>query len=210
MANIQIQSMVLGMVGTNVFLVKNEDTGELVIIDPADGAGIIEQKIRGMGGRPVAILLTHGHFDHIMACEEIRDLYSIPVYAEESEAEVLEDPRKNLSADWGSGISMKADHYVKDGDVLTLAGLSIHVLHTPGHTQGSCCFYLPEEKLLFSGDTLFCGSYGRIDFPTSSGMAMKASVQRLLRELPDDTNVLPGHEMFTRIDQEKRYNPLAP
>ena len=204
MAEIQIQSMVLGMVGTNVFLLQNAATKEVIIIDPADRADRIEQQIGLMEGKPVAILLTHGHFDHIMATEELRGFYEIPVYAEQHEAEVLRDPRMNLSLMWGTACSLEADHYVKEGDVLDLAGLSIHVLHTPGHTQGSCCFYLPEEQVLFSGDTLFYCSYGRIDFPTSSGMAMQNSVQRLLRELPDDVDVYPGHEMFTRIAFEKR------
>ena len=209
MAKIQIQNLVLGMVGTNVFFLQNTDTKELIVIDPADRADVIDRKIGEMEGKPVAILLTHGHFDHIMAVEEIRQKYQIPLYAEEHEEEVLENPGKNLSAGWGQAVSLQADHLLKDGQEIELAGLRIRVLHTPGHTQGSCCFYLPEEKVLFSGDTLFYGSYGRIDFPTSSGMAMKASVQRLLNELPEDVDVYPGHEMFTRIAFEKRYNPLA-
>ena len=210
MANIQIKSMVLGMVGTNVFLVKNADTNELLIIDPADNAPIIEKEIAEWEGKPVAILLTHGHFDHIQAADDLRETYDIPIYAEESEQEVLGDAMKNLSGTWGMRYTLQADRTVKEGDVLELLDTKFQVLHTPGHTQGSICFYLPEEKILFSGDTLFCGSYGRIDFPTSSGAQMKESVRRLLTELPEDVNVLPGHEQFTQIGFEKRYNPLAP
>ena len=209
MAKIQIQNLVLGMVGTNVFFLQNTDTKELIVIDPADRADVIDRKIGEMEGKPVAILLTHGHFDHIMAVEEIRQKYQIPLYAEEHEEEVLENPGKNLSAGWGQAVSLQADRLLKDGQEIELAGLRFRVLHTPGHTQGSCCFYLPDEKVLFSGDTLFCCSYGRIDFPTSSGRDMENSIFRLLHELPDDTEVYPGHEGFTTIAYEKRYNPLA-
>lgn len=210
MAKIQIHSMVLGMVGTNVFLLYNEETKEVVIIDPADNAGLIEEQINKLGGKPVAILLTHGHFDHILAAGELRETYGIPIYLEEEEVDVLGDTVKNLSSTWGSAFTLQADKLVKEGDEITLAGVTMRVLHTPGHTKGSCCFYLPEEKILFSGDTLFYGSYGRIDFPTSSGAQMKESVHRLLTELPDEVQVLPGHEMFTQIGFEKRINPLAP
>ena len=210
MAEIEIRSMVMGMVGTNVFLLMNRDTKELIIIDPADNAGAIEEQIRACGGKPVAILLTHGHFDHIMAAEDLRETYGIDIYAEQSEEEILTDPRKNLSGMWGSSYVLHADKFFHGGDVLEIGGMQIHVLHTPGHTLGSCCFYLPEDKVLFSGDTLFYGSHGRIDFPTSSMAQMRDSVHRLLTELPDDVNVLPGHEMFTQIGFEKRYNPLAP
>ncbi len=209
MAEIQIRSMMLGMVGTNVFLLQNTETKEVIVIDPADRADAIDRQIRGMEGKPVAILLTHGHFDHIQAVDTLRDTWKIPVYAEESEAEVLGNAMKNLSGMWGTAYTTFADKLVRDGDVLELAGLRIQVLHTPGHTQGSCCFYLPEEKVLFSGDTLFYCSYGRVDFPTSSAKDMKESVQRLLRELPEDVAVYPGHESFTKIGFEKRYNPLA-
>ncbi len=210
MANIKIQGMVLGMVGTNVFLLMNEDTGEILIIDPADRADRIEQMMREMGGKPSAILLTHGHFDHIMALDDLRETYGLDAYAEESEQEILADPYKNLSGTWGMSYSTKADKVFRGGDVLELAGLQIHVLHTPGHTKGSCCFYLPDDHVLFSGDTLFQMSYGRVDFPTSSSADMKASVAMLLTTLPDETQVLPGHEGLTTIEFEKRYNPLAP
>ena len=158
MAKIQIHSMVLGMVGTNVFLLYNEETKEVVIIDPADNAGLIEEQINKLGGKPVAILLTHGHFDHILAAGELRETYGIPIYLEEEEVDVLGDTVKNLSSTWGSAFTLQADKLVKEGDEITLAGVTMRVLHTPGHTKGSCCFYLPEEKI----DRAACGLRRRI------------------------------------------------
>ncbi|MGO5337063.1 MBL fold metallo-hydrolase [Bilifractor sp. LCP19S3_H10] len=209
MSEMEVQSMVLGMVQTNVYLVKNKKTGELLVVDPADSPDRIARKIGEMDGKPAAILLTHGHFDHIGACAALRAKYGIMVYAEEHEREVLTDPTKNLSASWASPVTAEADRYVKDGDILRLAGFEIHVYHTPGHTKGSCCYYFPEEKALFSGDTLFCESYGRTDLPTGSSHDMEESVRRILREIPPDTAVYTGHEMFTTIARERKYNPLA-
>ena len=180
MAKIQIQSLVLGMVATNVFFLQNEETKELIVIDPADRADVIGRKINEMEGKPVGILLTHAHFDHIMAVDPLRMKYGIPVYAHEEEEIVLEDPMKNLSGYEMKPLSLKADRLLKDNEEFFLAGIKIRVLHTPGHTQGSCCYYLPEEKVLFIGDTLFCGSYGRVDFPTSSAQAMKESILRIM------------------------------
>lgn len=209
MANAQIEWMVLGMVSTNTYLVKNQDTGELLIIDPADEAGRIQEKIRQMEGKPAAILLTHGHFDHMMAADELRTVYDIPVYACRQEEELLKNARYNLSASWASPHVMEADRYLEDGDVFQIAGFEIHMLYTPGHTGGSCCYYLPQEAVLFSGDTLFAGSVGRTDFPTSSGADIRKSLQRLLAQLPGDTRVCPGHGEETTIAYEKRYNPFA-
>ena len=209
MANAQIEWMVLGMVSTNTYLVKNQDTGELLIIDPADAAGKIQEKIGQMEGRPAAILLTHGHYDHMLAADALRSAYDIPVYACIQEKDLLKNARYNLSASWASPHVMEADRYLADGETFREAGFEIRLLHTPGHTEGSCCYYLPEEAVLFSGDTLFAGSVGRTDFPTSSGADMRKSLQRLLSELPADTRVCPGHGEETTIAYEKRYNPFA-
>lgn len=209
MANAQIEWMVLGMVSTNTYLVKNQDTGELLIIDPADAAGRIQEKIGQLEGRPAAILLTHGHFDHMLAADALRSAYDIPVYACIQEKDLLKNARYNLSASWASPHVMEADRYLADGETFREAGFEIRLLHTPGHTEGSCCYYLPEEAVLFSGDTLFAGSVGRTDFPTSSGADMRKSLQRLLSELPADTRVCPGHGEETTIAYEKRYNPFA-
>ena len=126
-----------------------------------------------------------------------------------AEQQVLTDSIKNLSGSWASAHVLLADQWVCDGKKLELAGFSIKVFHTPGHTAGSCCYYLPEEEVLFSGDTLFAQSVGRTDFPTGSGTDMQASVKRLLKELPETTRVCPGHNEETTIGYEKRYNPFA-
>lgn len=204
-----IQQLVLGMLSTNTWLLKNENTGELLIIDPADQAELIQQNIKMLEGKPAAVLLTHGHFDHMMAAEDLRDFYGIPIYVFAGEKQLLEDSHDNLSGIWAQPYILLADQWVLEGSILHLAGFEIRVLHTPGHTSGSCCYYLEDEGVLFSGDTLFAGSVGRTDFPTSSGARMQESVHRLLRELPEDTRVYPGHNEETTIGYEKRYNPFA-
>ncbi len=157
-----------------------------------------------------AILLTHGHFDHVMAMEELRLKYKAPVFASEQEAGVLADPDKNLSCQFMSGgLYLKADRLLKDQEEFELIGYQFKVIHTPGHTCGSCCYYIASEKVLFAGDTLFEGSYGRIDFPTGNSREMINSVANVLFGLPEDTDVYPGHMGYTTIGDEKRYNPLA-
>ena len=206
----RIQSLCLGMVQTNCYILMNADTKEAVIVDPPENADAIERRVTVMGAKPVAVLLTHGHFDHIMAAKEIRERYGIPVYAHEKEESLLEDPSLNLSVMAGTGsYSMKADVLVKDGDEPEIPGFNVKVLHTPGHTAGSCCYYFPEDKVLISGDTLFYGSCGRTDFPTSSGRDMRESLRRLVNELPEDTAVYPGHDSQTTIANEKRFNPFV-
>ena len=122
-----------------------------------------------MGGRPAAILLTHGHFDHIGAVDDLRAYFKgVQCYAGEKEEEVLENGSYNLSASWAAALSIRADRLLRDKETLTLAGFKIKVIETPGHTKGGVCYYLSEEGVLFSGDTLFRTSVGRTDFPTGS------------------------------------------
>ena len=209
MGKLELQQCVLGPVYTNCYIAKNKETGEALIIDPADSPSKIELKVNAMGARPVAVLLTHGHFDHIMGVEAVREKYQIPVYACRPEEEMLREPSVNMTDQMGNSCSIRPDVFLDDLQVFEAAGFSIQMIHTPGHTKGSCCYYLKEEGVLFSGDTLFCGSVGRTDFPGGSASQIRDSLHRLLAALPDDTSVYPGHDTSTTIGYEKRYNPFV-
>ncbi len=210
MGKCEVHTEVLGMVGTNVYLLTDKETSEALIVDPADEADTIIKLCDRTGSVPVAILLTHGHFDHMAAADELARDLDLPIYAYSGENALMRDVRANGSASLaGLRVTCTASREVTEGQMLRLAGFKIKVLHTPGHTAGSCCYYLPEEGLLVSGDTLFRGSYGRTDLATGSEAAIVRSVRRLLREIPDDTVVLPGHMGYTTISFEKKYNPLS-
>lgn len=209
MAQLNVQQYVVGSVMTNCYVASNEETKEAVIVDPGDAADALKQKIAQSGLKPVAILLTHGHFDHASAAGELSDAYHIPVYAHEDEKETLENPNINLTGMWGEhGVSYHADVFVKDNELLSLAGFQIRVLHTPGHTVGGCCYYFEDEGAVFVGDTLFCSSVGRSDFPGGSASVLLRSIQEKLFVMPDDTNVYPGHNETTTIGWERQYNPF--
>lgn len=200
----------LGIVGTNVYLLRNTKTSEAVIVDPADEADRIIRLCEEQNALPAAILLTHGHFDHMGAASALAESLKLPIYAYSGENVLMRDPSANGSASLaGFEASCTADREVTEGQMLKLAGFRIKVIHTPGHTAGSCCYYLPDEGVLLSGDTLFRASYGRTDLATGSTPAIVRSVRRLLKELPDATLVLPGHMGRTTIEYEKKYNPLS-
>ena len=203
------RSMVLGPVYTNTYIVWNENSREGFIVDPADRAGRIADLIREEDIQPAAILLTHGHFDHIMAVDALRNQYGIPVIAGAGEQALLSDPRQNLSGTMASPVRLKADRTVTEGETFVLAGMTVRVIETPGHTSGSVCYYLPDEGILLSGDTLFAGSFGRYDFPTGSFETLRSSIREKLFVLPEETIVLPGHEGTTTIGEEKQWNPMA-
>lgn len=209
MSEIRVKCLLVGMVQTNCYLIYDEETKRAVILDPGDKAETIIDECKSLELKPELILLTHGHFDHIMAAEAVRDEWGIKICACEKELEVLRDGTKNMMIRYyRKNYSLEPDMTVKDGDVIEAAGFQFKVMETPGHTIGSCCYYMEEEKVLFSGDTLFHTSYGRVDMPTGDAMAMLASVKKLLT-LPDGVIVYPGHMDATSIEYEKKHNPLA-
>ena len=206
----KVTGMTLGMVGTNVWICVNEETKEAFVVDPADGAEQIEAKLAQNQWTLKGILLTHGHFDHIGAVEALRNAYQVPVWAAEAERELLSDVEANLSGSWtGRQIRVKADHWLQDLDCFMLAGMRIQMILTPGHTAGSCCYYLAEEHVLLSGDTLFAGSCGRTDLPTGSMNAIVRSIRERLFALPPETEVYPGHGETTSIGWEQRSNAMV-
>ena len=207
-SKIKTAYLTVGALGTNCFIMINSDTGEAVVIDPGAQAGRILRTVREQNAAVCAVLLTHGHFDHIGAVDELRQACGCPVYALEAEKEVLASERMNLSPQFSSGMKLQADIWLHDGEIFSCAGITFQVIATPGHTPGGCCFYVEKEGLLFAGDTLFAGSVGRTDFPGGSMEELVASVETRLFCLPDDTRVLPGHGGFSTIGYEKENNPF--
>ena len=205
----KIEKFVLGALQTNSYLILNEDTKEVVIVDPAICSDYVLSHVKSKGYSPKAILLTHGHFDHVMGIEGWVSNYEIPVYLHEDEKEVLANPKLNLSVMMGKYYAYNKVQTLKDGEVLELAGFSFKVIHTPGHTKGGCCYYEEREGVLISGDTLFQASVGRSDFPTGSMSTLVKSIKARLFVLPDDVMVYPGHNNLTCIADEKKYNPFV-
>lgn len=204
-----IKSMVLGPVQTNVYFVINDETKQCVIVDPADSPERIAGFIEREGLKPEAVLLTHGHYDHIAGVKGVLDKWKLPVYASEKEEELLQNVDLNHSLmSYGRGITVKADHLLKDGEEFDVAGLHIRCIHTPGHTAGSCCFLIDSMKALISGDTLFEGSIGRTDLPTGSVPDMKRTLTEKIKPLPDELTAYPGHGGITTIGDEKKWNPF--
>lgn len=209
MANLITITNVLGVCATNCYAVVNTDTRETVIIDPADRGTFLVDMYKNQNLKPVAVLLTHGHFDHIAALADIRKAYpDIKVYAGKEEEDVLKRPELNLSGMFGSVLKEEADTYVDDGEVIELIGTKIKCIHVPGHTKGGTCYFFEDEKLLYSGDTLFCSSVGRSDFPTGDGHLLLESIEKKLFTLPEDVSVYPGHDSRTTIKREKDNNPF--
>ncbi|MCD7709038.1 MAG: MBL fold metallo-hydrolase [Clostridiales bacterium] len=207
MPKLKINHYVVGSVQTNCYFAINEETDEAIIIDPGAAAEQLSECIKKDNLKPVAIILTHGHFDHAGAAEELAQRYGIKIYAHEDDEETLKIPEMNVSTLTGVPETYHADEFFEDNQEIELAGFKIKVLHTPGHTPGGCCYYFPEEGVVFSGDSLFCHSIGRTDFPKGSESQLVRAVKDKLMTLPDGTRVYPGHDSETTIADERMYNP---
>lgn len=205
MAEIMIRSVLVSECYTNCYICMNQETKEGFIVDPGADGLKISANISRLEMIPKAILLTHGHFDHVEAVEGLKNRYDIPVIVGEKEDRLLLDKRMNLSAMFGNPLQVCADKFLSDGEKITVAGFKIQYIHTPGHTPGSGCYYLADNEVLFSGDTLFQASRGRTDFPGGSEAAILNSIKNKLLTLPGDTEVYPGHMEITTIDSEKVY-----
>ena len=205
----KIQHSVLGMCATNTYYVYDDETKRGLIVDPADSPDTIIARVDSLSMIPEAILITHGHFDHVLAMNKIREHYGIKVYAGLTEKQVLHDMAMNLTSSFGMGQTFDADIYLKDGEEFETAGYHIRAIEVPGHTIGGMCYYFDKQGVLFSGDTLFCESVGRSDFPGGSASALCRGIKDKLFILPEHTKVYPGHMDETTIGNEIKYNPFC-
>ena len=208
MADLRVDCLELGALPTNTYLVWNTETRECVLIDPSDGCEQIERRLREKDLKPAAIYITHGHDDHIGSVNDLKRRYGLLVYMMKEEEEFTESVQYNLSMVFGHPRVIEPDMFFVDGQEVSVLGTKMRALLTPGHTPGGGCYYFPEEKMVFTGDTLFCESVGRSDFPGGSASALIRSIRDKLMTLPDDVSVLPGHGPLSNIGHERRYNPF--
>lgn len=210
MADLEIFQKTLGDLGTNCYIMVNHDTSECIVFDPADEAHVLKEIFDHPDFDLKGIFLTHGHIDHIGAAKELKDTYKVPIYASREENDqILTKLAANLSAMFGNPMTIEADELLHDGQKVEIIGTTLTCMLTPGHTAGGMCFYCEELKSVIAGDTLFCESVGRTDFPTGSGSVLVNSIREKLFTLPDDTKVFPGHMNSTTIGWEKENNPFV-
>jgi len=204
-----LEGFPVGPVGANCFIFGDDATHEVFVIDPGDEPDRILDTLRRLGARPIAIVNTHGHFDHIQGVDAVRRATGVPFWIHEAEQEVLTSGPARAGQMFGLELepSPIPDRWLKDGDRLAVGGLSLTVRHTPGHSPGGVC--LVGDGLAFVGDTLFAGSIGRSDLPGADLETLLTSITRVLLPLADESVCYPGHGPETTIGREKRTNPFV-
>ena len=208
---LKIDSFVLGPFATNCYVIHDPDGEGCVIIDAGMEPDRMIEAVRALDRTPTHIVLTHAHCDHIMGLDLVRRAFpGVPVLLHADEASWLDDPALNLSMPFGSPFTTApADQLLQGGETLELANRTWSVIHTPGHSPGGITLYCEQEGVAIVGDTLFNGSIGRFDFPTSDQRALFRSITELIYALPDDTRVFPGHNDPTTVGQEAASNPFV-
>ena len=207
---IDVRMFTVGPVQENCFIVRAGDGEHAVIVDPGDEPARLLEAIDALGIKTVdAILLTHTHFDHIGAVAPVAAATGAPVYCPELETHVLANVMDYVPwPGFGPFESYDADHTVKGGETLELAGLRFGVLFTPGHSPGHVTYAITDEPAIFSGDVLFQGSVGRVDLPGGDWPTLLASIESLTTAVPPETTVYPGHMGITTLGAERATNPF--
>lgn len=188
----QIINLFPGSYNSNCYILVHG--GQALVIDPSASAKSILERVQKEGARLCGILLTHGHFDHIVSIDTLRRAADVPLMIHQEDAEMLEDGQKNaFSLFFGQDISYKpAQRLLKGGDQINLGGMDIEVIHLPGHSKGSVCYYIPGERVMFTGDLLFAQGYGRADLHGGNAFTLRTSLCAL-RSYPKNITIYPGH-----------------
>lgn len=207
MPDLILETVIVGPIQSNCYVLAAGHGKKAVIIDPGDDEKKIRSALDRHNLRAGLVALTHGHYDHIGCAGK----FGVPVYIHQDDRDFLSDPSLNLSGFFAYPYSLYKDiHILNDGDIIDLDGIQLEVIHVPGHTPGGIALWVksPERKILFSGDSLFFGSIGRSDLPGSDGKALVEAIKRRLLVLPEETKVYPGHGPSSTIGEEKIDNPF--
>ncbi|OGS21393.1 MAG: hypothetical protein A2252_05425 [Elusimicrobia bacterium RIFOXYA2_FULL_39_19] len=201
----RIKTIVVGPIQTNCYLLVCEKTKKCLIIDPGDEPRSIINEITKINLQPAGIINTHGHYDHIGANQPLKDKYKIPVSIHEKDASALTNPEESLSFFTGiTSIGTAPEKILHDGDEIDFCSNKLKVIHTPGHTPGSIC--VVSDGFIFTGDTLFCQSIGRVDLPGGCEEQIMNSLEKL-KKLPKELIIYPGHENACTLAGEFAHNP---
>lgn len=202
-----IETLVVGPIETNCYILSDPDSKEAVIIDAGDDADLILDYVQKEQLHVVYVLNTHGHFDHIQANDAVRDKTGAPLAIHADDVELLQDPKKIGGMFRDIKGCRPPEKILHNGDVLFFGAYQLRVIYTPGHSKGGCCFYEAKEKVCFTGDTLFRGTIGRTDLYGGNLGVLRNSVKERLKLLPDDVTIYPGHGPESDMAFERRANP---
>ncbi|KAB3528848.1 MBL fold metallo-hydrolase [Alkaliphilus serpentinus] len=203
----KIDRFIVGMDETNAYIIYDEDTLEALVIDPGDDQKTLTKGINRNSLKPIGIIVTHCHFDHIGGAEGLKKIFNIPIMAHKKEVEGLMDPQINYSAQMRrEDISLKVDTMVTDGSIIRVGGLKLEVIHTPGHTPGGICLKESNSNIVFTGDTVFEDDLGRTDLTGGNEEALRKSIMNKVSRWSDTTVIYPGHGQSSTIGDVRSKN----